>query len=440
MREDLLQQLVANSEGEVYELSHFAPAGMKSGHFFCLGKKELEKIHVDSELFVLPDRAPVAWDSEAERFVTLEKDPFTNEKIYPVAVFLAPGRTVTYNAAFLERSSTEGGRQRLPLFSYAPAVLASGEIHSSFVTTDSSPRHELAGMDTKKIREKTKAYKALFPDNELVRHLEHCALGYGCPAAKNFFLERFEAPLPISPFCNISCIGCISFQEEISCCQERIDFVPRVEDIGEAAVHHLERVPDGVVSFGQGCEGEPLMVPDVLKGAVKFIRERVSKGMVNLNTNATDPEILSELFDLGLDSIRVTLNSFQPELYGRYIRTRKYELKTVLDSIRTFHGKGGFVSVNYLVFPGLTDWVLEKEKFFEFIDEGVVDMIQWRNLNIDPHYYRKELAFEVPKADLVGVKAVFEEVKETYPGVLHGYFNPTRKRIEKFKKKKGGTC
>ena len=35
--------------------------------------------------------------------------------------------------------------------------------------------------------------------NRLFRHLETCALTYGCPAAKNLFLCRYEAPLPTSP-------------------------------------------------------------------------------------------------------------------------------------------------------------------------------------------------------------------------------------------------
>ncbi|MFC1817352.1 radical SAM protein, partial [Thermodesulfobacteriota bacterium] len=64
------------------------------------------------------------------------------------------------------------------------------------------------------------------PGNRLREHLENCALTYGCPAAKNFFLGRYEAPLPTSRSCNAGCLGCISLQKSgaISNCQERIKF------------------------------------------------------------------------------------------------------------------------------------------------------------------------------------------------------------------------
>ena len=67
-------------------------------------------------------------------------------------------------------------------------------------------------MDMSIVRKRVKAFRKIFPDNRLVRHLESCALVYGCPAGKNFFLSRYEAPLPTSPTCNSRCIGCISLQ------------------------------------------------------------------------------------------------------------------------------------------------------------------------------------------------------------------------------------
>ena len=99
------------------------------------------------------------------------------------------------------------------------------------------------------------------PDNRLARHLEHCALTYGCPAGKNFFLGRYEAPLPTSRACNARCLGCLSLQQEsgIPCSQDRIAFTPTAEEIAEVALTHIGRVNKAVVSFGQGCEGDPLM-------------------------------------------------------------------------------------------------------------------------------------------------------------------------------------
>lgn len=437
MRRHLSQALVADTEGKVYELPQFGPVGMKAGKFFRLEREDLLKIHPDSELFILPDRFAIVWDSKEKEFVELRTDPFTGEQIRPVAVFLPPGCTSSYNTAYVEENRNRGPVEQLPLFSYAPAVFRENSIYSAYVRTDLSTRHELAGMPVDRVIKKVSEIKTLFPRNRLLAHLENCALEYGCPAAKNFFLGRFEAPLPTSPLCNISCVGCISYQEKISCCQQRIDFLPYPEEVGEIAVYHLEKVPDAIVSYGQGCEGEPLMVSDLLKASIRYIRKQTSSGMVNLNTNATRPDIISELYDAGLDSIRVSINSFQEELYRKYIRTSKYPLALAVDSMRRFHKKGGFVSVNYLSFPGLTDSRHETDKFFDVLNEGIVDMIQWRNMNIDPKFYRHKLGLKVPETEMIGIRQLFNKVKATYPQVMNGYFNPSKKDIEKFKKKKG---
>ncbi len=74
-------------------------------------------------------------------------------------------------------------------------------------------------------------------------------------------LGRWECPVPSSPACNANCIGCISFQPEeetIISTQDRLRFKPTAEEIVEFTVPHLETAPYPIVSFGQGCEGEPL--------------------------------------------------------------------------------------------------------------------------------------------------------------------------------------
>lgn len=429
----LSQPLVADKCGKVFELDGYTPMGMKAGLMFPLERHQLLKIHPDSELFVLPDRIPVVGLSGSKEAVEITKDPHTGEDVLPVAAFLPPGYTATHTAAYREMPVKRANRRPLPLFSYAPAVFRDDGIYAPCVRTDPSRRHELAAMDTDKVASGVEEFRSVFPNNRLARHLERCALEYGCPAGKNFFLGRHEAPLPISPLCNISCLGCISYQQETSCCQERISFTPTAEEVAELAVHHLDSAEDPVVSFGQGCEGEPLMAGEVLKRSVGLIRQRTSSGMVNLNTNATRPELISELFDSGLDSIRVTLNSFQQDLYSRYIGTDKYPLEIALRSMRTFRSKGGFVSVNYLVFPGLTDWDKERKAFFGYLKEGIIDMVQWRNLNIDPYFYRRKLKLAIPAEEMTGVAELIDSVKINYPCVMNGYFNPTRAQIEDFR-------
>ncbi|MFN2369475.1 MAG: radical SAM protein, partial [Desulfurivibrionaceae bacterium] len=105
-------------------------------------------------------------------------------------------------------------------------------------------------------------------------------------------MDSWEAPLPTSPVCNARCLGCISLQPS-GCCpatQDRIDFTPTPEEIAEVAAPHLERVERGVVSFGQGCEGEPLMQAEIIEKSIGMIRARTGRGTINLNSNSGMPE------------------------------------------------------------------------------------------------------------------------------------------------------
>ena len=114
---------------------------------------------------------------------------------------------------------------------------------------------------------------------------------YHCFAAKNIFVGRWEAPLPTSPSCNARCIGCLSLQEGECCAsQDRITFVPTPEEIAEAAIPHLRKAEDPIVSFGQGCEGEPLVQSKTLVRAVRMMRDATSRGVINLNTNGFSPD------------------------------------------------------------------------------------------------------------------------------------------------------
>jgi pyruvate-formate lyase-activating enzyme len=246
---------------------------------------------------------------------------------------------------------------------------------------------------------------------------------YGCPAARNFALGRWEMPLPTSAACNSRCVGCISLQPEDAypATQERINFIPSVEEIVALAVPHLENAERPVASFGQGCEGEPLTNPRLLLEAVRAIRNRTARGTLNLNTNASLPGAIAELFDAGLDSVRVSINSALAERYNAYYQPVNYRFEDVVQSISIAAAKGRWASINYLVFPGVTDVESEFNALCRLIEETGLSMIQWRNLNIDPEDYRARMA--VAEAPL-GLEVVMQEVRRRYPHVRFGYFNP----------------
>ena len=251
-----------------------------------------------------------------------------------------------------------------------------------------------------------------------MEHLSNCALCYGCPAALNLFQGREEAPLPTSPACNAACAGCISKQPcgRPPSPQERIRFVPSPEEIAEVALRHIGAAREPVVSFGQGCEGEPLLASDAIREAIRLIRRKTSCGTINLNTNASLPGKVAELADAGLDSMRISMNSPRKQTYEAYFRP-SYPFEALAQSAREMKGRGRFVSVNLFVFPGLTDAPKEAETLKRFIEANDIDMIQWRNLNMDPDTYLQTIGQTLPAG--TGIRKLIEGIP-----IRRGYFNP----------------
>lgn len=424
--------LISDKNGKIFDLPFLKPAGMKANRFFKLGREDFVELPYGSELFMVPDRIPIGYDDENNEFISLHENPFKNKKepCYPVSAFVSPGYTATYNSAFVEKNKNT---RHLPLFAYSAVCFDNGKFYAACVRVDRELRQDLRYMDFKLIGENVKRFRKLFPDNRLMRHLESCALVYGCPAGRNFFLQRYEAPLPTSPTCNSNCLGCISYQPQKKCpaTQPRIKFVPTPEEIAETALWHIKNVNDPVVSFGQGCEGEPLMAAQAIEKAVKIIRSRTKKGIINLNTNASRPEMVASIFDAGLDSIRVSMNSVRGKYYTEYYRPRGYNFNDVLESIKTANRMKKFVSINYLTMPGFTDSYGEYKAFVKFLKSYTVDMIQWRNLNYDPVKYFKELNIKIDGGKMLGIKNIIDELKHKFPRIMMGYFNPSRKRISR---------
>ncbi|MFH1394625.1 MAG: radical SAM protein [Candidatus Omnitrophota bacterium] len=433
MNKNYPRLVIADKKGSVYDVPFLQGTGMKCREYYPLYRKGLVKLHPDSELFMLPDRSPIGFDTRKSRFIKIEQNPLIKEKepCYAVAAFLPPGYTATYSAAYSENGSTS----LLPLFSYAAVVFYDNAFYAAGVRIDKEKRQELKGMDIELVKKNVNTFKKMFSKNRLVEHLISCALVYGCPAAKNFFLKRYEGPLPSSPLCNARCLGCISHQPGKGCSitQPRIKFVPEPEEIAEVALFHIKNVKDPVVSFGQGCEGEPLMVEDVLEKAVKLIRKTTSKGIINLNTNASKPEGITRLFRAGLNSIRVSTNSFQKVYYEKYYMPQEYNFREVIKSIRAAKRAGGFVSINYLIMPGFNDSEKEIFSLKQFLDKISIDMIQWRNLNYDPMAYFEKLGIKPRKNKMIGVDVLINKIKKEYPDLMHGYFNPSFQRIKRSK-------
>ena len=422
-----LQAVVANRAGEIYELENYAAVGMAAGNLAPLSMAETVPIPQGSELMRLPQRRPIVYNLHKNRVETLIEDPYSpGEPVYPVAVFNSPGYMITRVSAYEEQPKAD----YLPLFSYGAVGWCGEGFQSAAVQVDTEPRQNLRRMPQEKILAGVRQMRRKMPKNRLRGHLENCALVYSCPAAKNFFLGRYEAPLPTSQSCNARCRGCISLQENtaIQPSQDRIDFTPAPEEIAEVALAHIVKTNRPVVSFGQGCEGEPLLAADVIEPAIRLIRKKTSAGTINMNTNASRPDILSRLLEAGLDSIRVSLNSVRPDGYNTYFRPRGYRFTDVMKSIDLSVLRNRFVAINYLNSPGFTDTPEELDALTKFIRQHAIHMIQWRNLNFDPMRYWQIVNHIVPSGRPMGMRRMFKTITRRFPDLMHGYFNPPKEK------------
>ena len=264
----LLTALVANQAGEIFELEGYAAVGMAGPRLEPLSRAQTCRMPHGSELMYLPDRKPVLLNIKTGRLETLSENPYApGENIFPVAAFNSPGYVLTRVSAYRETQTA----QTLPLFSYGAVGWHEESFRSAVVLVDPEPRQDLRRMQPKDVRAGVERMRKQLPGNRLRAHLEKCALTYGCPAGKNFFLGRYEAPLPTAKQCNARCLGCLSLQKDsdIPHSQDRIAFTPSPREITAVALAHIRRVPKSVVSFGQGCEGDPLLAADVIEPAIQ---------------------------------------------------------------------------------------------------------------------------------------------------------------------------
>ncbi|NOX35690.1 MAG: radical SAM protein [Deltaproteobacteria bacterium] len=430
INKNILTAVVSAENQDIFELEGYGAAGMSGNTPFVLRKGRTLPMPHGSELMMLPQRRPIVYNIAKGMFEIIEHNPFDpREKIFPVAVFNSPGYVNRHFCAY----DDAGIKDLLPLFPYGAVGFGKNGFRSAAIYVDREPRQDLRQMPHKKIVQGVNRMQKKYPENRLIRHLETCALQYGCPAGKNFFLRRYEAPLPTSTICNADCLGCISLQKEnnLCSCQERISFTPAPEEIAEVCLEHILHVKKAIVSFGQGCEGDPLTAVKAIEPAIRLIRKKTDKGTINLNTNAGIPRHIEKLCRAGLDSMRVSMNSVRKRCYQAYFRPKSYQFADVLKSIGIAKQQGKFVSINYLNCPGFTDSKEEFTALKNFIATYKIDMIQWRNLNFDPKKYCGLMSKIEKSENPLGMQTIMKKLSLFFPDLIHGYFNPPRENHEK---------
>lgn len=417
--------IFAGAEGKIYTHPYLRMAVSRLNQVTLPKCEELISLPLGSVFFYLPSRAAVGFNPRTGKFEVLTR--FAGKRVFAVGAFLIPAYLRLYAPAVAVK-----GKKILPLWAYTSAGMYGGRVYAAAIRIDRRIRQSPCFYHGEEVKKSAFRVLSMFPENRLYKHLANCAINYNCLAAKNFFLERWEAPLPTSRFCNAKCLGCLSHQEsDCASSHRRIDFKPDIEEVTQVMRMHLTVAREAIVSFGQGCEGEPLLEADLIASSVQLVRKIVSRGTINVNTNASLPLKIKELCLAGVDSFRVSLNSPREKFYNAYFKPVNYKFKDVLKSIAIAKNYGKFVSVNLFVFPGVSDSQEEIEGLIKFIRETGIDMIQWRNLNIDPQYYLEHLDYK--KLRPRGVLTLVRTVQKKFPHLKMGYFNLPKEQFSRFK-------
>lgn len=414
--------LYSDGKGNIFEDTSLYAVGRSGWDAMPIDPNEFIELPDGGSLYELPGRQGIGID-------VTTGDMRLCEKGWAVAAFIPPAHTGFYLAAY----ETLPEAPVLPLFCYTAVGWYNDKFYVPAVRIEPDIRQECSGYNARSVKTGVINLLKAYPHNRLVAHLaNNCALTYQCPAARNYFLSRWECPIPVSPACNANCVGCISLQpdeEEIVSPQDRLNFKPSAEEIVEYTVPHLEAAPYPIVSFGQGCEGEPLLMWETIRDSIIEIRKHTSKGSININTNGSKPKAVKALCEAGLDSIRVSTNSARSEIYMPYYRPNNYVFEDIIESLKIVNSYGGWTSINYFVFPGMTDQEAEYEALRKLIIDTGLKMIQWRNFNIDPDWYLGKIGV-AETSEPLGVKNLMDALRNEFPDLKYGYYNPPMERIK----------
>ncbi len=413
--------LFADPKGKVLEHPYLL-ATVRSGEEVLLPQDRPIALPEAGRLAHLPGRLPVGVHPETGELELVREMKVGGKTFVPHAVgaLLPPGYTRTYLPGEVKADGPI-----LPQWAYTAAAWGEGGPVAWALHTDKRSHWEPKSYSTPELKKKVDGHLAAFPDNRVLKQLKTCALLYRCFTSQNVFYERDEAAIPASVMCNARCVGCISDQPKDGppASHERMDDGPSGEEMGAIGLHHLLHGEGRLmVSFGQGCEGEPLTRWKQIAEAIRFMRQHTDKGSININTNASLTQGLGALFHAGLDAIRVSLNSASKGLYEAYYKPVKYGWEDVEASVRLSRERGAYLALNLLTFPGVTDREGEVEALIGLVTRYHVDQIQTRSLCIDPLQYLELARDTGAGGEAIGIRKMLAELKRAAPWLVIGNF------------------
>lgn len=415
----MFKMMYADERGRLFDHPSIDFVGRTGDRYMAPQDDEMVALPEGATLTMLPGRWPVGMSGgKLAPLREAQAGP-----VFAVGALLPQGYTRTLLPAFY---CPPGEQTPLPLLGYAAVAFRNGKIYTAAAATDDNERWNPKHYNTENLPELVRQRREEFPGNRIIGQLSRCALEYACFTAQNIFYRRWEGGIPISPACNAQCIGCISLQPA-ECCpspQNRIDFRPTAAEITEIMTTHLDTGNGAIISFGQGCEGEPALAAETAAEAIGAVRRQTGRGTININTNAGYTEGIRQLAAAGLDAVRVSMISPREHIYNAYYR-QQYRLTDVFQSIETAKSHGIYVSINLLTLPGLTDRAAEAAAWVDFLRRHKVDMVQFRNLNIDPDFLWQSLPVE--DDEIMGITGFIDILQEELPHLRIGNFtHPVR--------------
>jgi pyruvate-formate lyase-activating enzyme len=402
--------LYATGDGELHEDRTLLALGASGLSSVRLGP--VVPLPEGSTIALLPACRALAEDSSG-RVVALP------DGAHPVAALLPTGFTRLLTPSY----EKEPEAPHVPLFGYTAVAGLGGRVFAAGLALDPGGSWEPATHNTPDLPQIVAQRLAAGARNRLLAHHAHCAIEYGCYTAQNLFYRRNEMAIAVSVTCNAQCVGCISEQlDDITAPHDRIAFTPTVDEIVSLAVPHLEQAREPIVSFGQGCEGEPILRARLIGRAIAEIRRRTDRGQLHINTNGSSPRALQHLIDAGLDGVRVSMFSARESKHIAYYGPRNYGLDEMEQSLRLAARQGLHTSVNLLTYPGYTDCPSEIEALVPFLRAGEVQMVQLRTLNMDRELLEEKVGF--PREQGIGIEHLIEMLRRELPGIALGSKTP----------------
>jgi wyosine [tRNA(Phe)-imidazoG37] synthetase (radical SAM superfamily) len=408
----------ADEKGRIRDHPTLEMGGGSGTAWVRVPDKDLVPLPDGARLFTMPGAHPVGWNGVLETFEAVKE--VRRRRATAVAVFLPPGYMRTHLPAAFYPDPLAA---TLPLWAYTAVGWRDGEFVAAAVRVDSMDHQEPWQYDDRTLLPLIRKRLAEQPGNRLWHQMRRCATEYHCLCAKNGFYRRWEAPLPLAFACNADCVGCISLQSDglVPASHERVSSAPTLEELCAVALPHLNEAEEAIISFGQGCDGEPLLYGTLIETTIRRVRAQTDRGTIHLNTNGSLPDVVERLCQAGLDTIRVSVNSTQPDVYAAYYRPKHYALADVIASIRRAKACGCYTAINLLVFPGVSDREEEVEGLLRLVAETGLDLIQMKNLNIDPRRYLESIPS--PRGRALGMRQLLRTIRRETPQVEIGYFN-----------------